>query len=72
MIVVCDTFDHDDYPVYTNAGDEFWKKHDAVNGQNMQRIMEVYDLNKPWPQQSSGRVMNTPPRPEERTTTEPT
>lgn len=65
MIVVCDTFDHDDYPVYANAAD-FWTKHAAVNGQNMQRIMEVYDLNKSWVSQSStlARVMNTPPKPD--------
>jgi hypothetical protein len=44
MIVVCDTFDHDDYPVYVGAGDDFWEKYDHYNGQNMQRIMEVYDL----------------------------
>ena len=63
MIVVCDTFDHDDYPVYTNAGDEFWAKYDAVNCQNMQRIMEVYDLDKPWSEQTAGRVWNVPPQP---------
>lgn len=68
MIVVCDTFDHDDYPVYTNDGEQFWIKHDAVNGQNMQRIMEVYDLNQSWQSQADGRVMNTPPRPAPRTT----
>lgn len=62
MIVVCDTFDHEDYPVYANATD-FWTKHDAVNGQNMQRIMEVYDLGMPWSQQTKGRVMNTPQKP---------
>lgn len=61
MIVVCDTFDHDDYPVYTNEGSEFWLKYKAVDGQNMQRIMEVYDLSKPWSQQTSGRVWNVPP-----------
>ena len=63
MIVVCDTFDYDDYPVYTNAGDEFWIKYDAVKTQQMTRIMEVYDLAKPWTQQSQGRVWNVPDRP---------
>lgn len=61
MMVVCDTFDHDDYPVYTNEAEQFWLKYKAVDDQNMQRIMEVYDLRKPWSQQTSGRVWNTPP-----------
>lgn len=61
MIVVCDTFDHDDYPVFTDK-DDFWKKYDQHDGKNMQRIMEVYDFSKPWSSQTSGRVFNTPPR----------
>jgi hypothetical protein len=60
MIVVCDTFDHDDYPVYVDPGEDFWSVHAEYNGKNMQRIMEVYDLNKPWTSQSTGRVFNTP------------
>ena len=62
LIVVCDTFDYEDYPVYTNGGPEFWIKHDAIKGQEMTRIMEVYDLQKPWTQQSSDRVWNVPPK----------
>ena len=44
MIVVADTFDYEDYPVYV-ADDEkkFWEAFDAHN-EAMQRIMEVYDL----------------------------
>jgi hypothetical protein len=61
MIVVCDTFDYEDYPVYTE-GEEFWLKYKVVSGLNMQRIMEVYDLKKPWSQQNSGRVWNVPKR----------
>lgn len=62
LIVVCDTFDHDDYPVYTSEP-HFWQQYDAYNGKNMQRIMEVYDLRKPWSEQTKGRVWNVPPRP---------
>lgn len=44
MLVCCDTFDHEDYPVYTsNPKAEIAKRH----GVNMQRVHEVYDLNKP-------------------------
>jgi hypothetical protein len=59
MIVVCDTFDYEDYPVYTQLAD-FWPQYDDHDGKNMQRIMEVYDFSKPWTEQTSGRVMNMP------------
>lgn len=44
VIVVCDTFDYDDYPVYVNKDEnprEIAKKYD---GKNMQKIMECYSL----------------------------
>lgn len=44
MIVVCDTFDHEDYPVYASSDADCLDKHDQHNGRNMQRVMEVYDL----------------------------
>ena len=62
MIVVCDTWDYDDYPVYADR-DEFWTVHDQHDGKNMQTIMEVYDLRKDKrPQLAQTRVFNTPPR----------
>lgn len=62
MIIVCDTFDHDDYPIYVRLDDDFYEKYDGHDGKNMQRIMEVYDLKKSWESQQAGRVMNRPPR----------
>ena len=47
MIVVCDTFDHEDYPVYVYDKQDIRKTIDEYNGKNMQRIMEVYNLTKP-------------------------
>lgn len=44
MIVVCDTFDYEYYPVYVGQGESFWDRFNHYNGQNMQRVMEVYDL----------------------------
>lgn len=44
MVVVCDTFDHDDYPVFVMPGEDARKKADEYNGKNMQRVMEVYNL----------------------------
>lgn len=43
MVVVCDTFDYEDYPVYVTKGQ---KCADVVaeHSKNMQKVMEVYDL----------------------------
>ena len=44
MLVVCDTYDHADYPVDVMPGEDVkaaFAKHD---GPNMQRVMEVYAL----------------------------
>lgn len=61
MIVVCDTYDYEDYPVYCSKED-FKEKFMSHNGVNMQRIMEVYDLEEPKEKQMvpGGRFMNFP------------
>ena len=59
MIVVCDTFDHEDYPVFVKKGESVHDKIKYYNGPNMQRIMEVYSYSKTFEQQSGGRVWNT-------------
>lgn len=51
LIVVCDTYDHDDYPVYVISGDDAREKYKEYSGKNMQRVMEVYDLSKPRDEQ---------------------
>ena len=43
MLVICDCFDHEDYPVYTKTADGCRAKY--KNPGEMQRVMEVYDLN---------------------------
>ena len=42
MLVVCDTFDYADYPVYCDTPKQCMIKY--KNPGNMQRIMEVYNL----------------------------
>lgn len=42
LIVVCDTFDYEDYPVYCKKKDLEFEK--AEHSKNMQRIMEVIKL----------------------------
>lgn len=44
MIVVCDTYDHEDYPVYVMQDENVREKAKQYNGQNMQSIMEVYSF----------------------------
>lgn len=36
LIVVCDTFDHDDYPVFTYGDAEVLEKYRHYDGKNMQ------------------------------------
>ena len=42
MIVLCDTFDYSDYPIYADTANDCMFKF--RNPGSMQRVMEVYDL----------------------------
>ena len=44
MIVVCDTYDWEDYPVFVKPGQDARAEAAKNNGVNMQKVMEVYDL----------------------------
>jgi hypothetical protein len=46
MIVVCDTFDYGDYPVYVTKQENINEAFQKYNGKNMQRVMEVYSFNQ--------------------------
>jgi hypothetical protein len=46
MVVVCDTFDHEDYPVYVMPGGDARKTVNEYSGKSMQRVMECYSLKK--------------------------
>lgn len=59
MIVVCDTFSCEDYPVFVKKGEDAREKAGKFDGPNMQKVMEVYDLSKDLCEQlAGGRVMN--------------
>lgn len=59
MIVVCDTFDYDDYPVFVSTEEDVEKRVEYYRGASMQRVMEVYDLRKPLgPQLMEERAYN--------------
>jgi hypothetical protein len=44
MIVVCDTFDHEDYPVFVAPHEDVREREKAYDHRDMQRVMEVYNL----------------------------
>jgi CMP-N-acetylneuraminic acid synthetase len=59
MLVVCDTFDHEDYPVFVNKDQQVRSVYDEYNDKNMQRVMEVYNLGLPLePQLNEMRAFN--------------
>ena len=44
MLVVCDTYDHEDYPISVMPDQDLASIAKAHHGTNMQRVMECYDL----------------------------
>ena len=45
VIIVCDNFDYEDYPVNVKTGQDVHERmRDFSNGKNMQQIMEVYNM----------------------------
>jgi hypothetical protein len=51
MIVVCDTYDWEDYPVYIEPHQNCREEAKQYDGANMQKIMEVYSMKLPMDQQ---------------------
>lgn len=46
LVVTCDTYDWDDYPVYVLPDQNVREVVADYSNRNMQRVMEVYDLSK--------------------------
>ena len=44
MIIVCDTFEYEDYPVYVMPYENVAGRKLEINGYNMQRVIEVYSM----------------------------
>jgi hypothetical protein len=44
LIVVCDTFSYEDYPVYITAKESVRERFNGYDGKNMQKVMEVYSF----------------------------
>ena len=59
MLVVCDTFDYTDFPVYLLPGSDAREEVKDWNSKKMLKVMECYDLNQDRDSQlSEGRVWN--------------
>ena len=59
MLVVCDTFDYEDYPVGVKADEDVNKKI-AQYSKDMQQVMEVYNLNEDLEKQlNQSKAWNT-------------
>jgi hypothetical protein len=59
MLVVCDTYDREDYPVYVLRGQVAKQVYDEYNGPNMQRVMEVYSYGRDLSEQlAEGRCFH--------------
>lgn len=54
-VVVVDTFDYGDYPVYVKPDQDVRKVFEEYNGPNMQRVVEVYALHLNWDEQLNER-----------------
>lgn len=44
VIIVCDTYEHENYPVFVLPGEDVFERASKYNGSNMQTVDEVYDL----------------------------
>lgn len=44
MLIICDTFDYEDYPVYIKENEDVYKIEEKFSNKNMQKVMEVYNL----------------------------
>ncbi|GCE16807.1 hypothetical protein [Dictyobacter kobayashii] len=55
VIVVCDTFSYEDYPVMVKPEEKVKDIAKKYDGENMQRIMEVYNLSMDFDKQLAER-----------------
>lgn len=63
MIVVCDTFDYDDYPAYVKPAEDVHEQVEHYRNASMQRVMEVYDLSANMAEQlAENRCFRLPAR----------
>jgi len=54
MLVVCDTFDYEDYPVNIMPGENARAKAEQYTPDTMQRVMECFSLSMDFDEQLAG------------------
>ena len=57
VIIVCDTFDYEDYPVMVKANEDVLEIAEEYDKKNMQKIMEVYNLKRDWEKQLNSKYV---------------
>lgn len=55
MIVVCDTWDYEDFPVYVLESEDIHKVQRREEDKSMQQVMEVYKLSMDMEEQIKER-----------------
>ncbi len=48
LVVVCDTFDYEDFPAHVMPGEDPKERAEQERNTGMQRVMEVYALHLDW------------------------
>ena len=60
MLIVCDTFEYEDFPVYVSSDEWVIERVDYYRNQRMHKVMEVYNLGQDKDSQlSEDRAFNT-------------
>jgi hypothetical protein len=64
LIVACDRFDYENFPVFVEKPEDFWVQFKLHSGPNtMQSVDEVYDISLPKDEQMNEfRAWHTPPK----------
>ena len=44
MLVICDTFDYEDYPVYISEVEDVREAYESYRKKSMQKVIEVYNM----------------------------
>lgn len=44
VIIVCDTWDYEDFPVFVSKGENIQERVSNYRPENMEKVMEVYNL----------------------------
>lgn len=55
MLIVCDTFSYEDYPCFVSSDQDLKKVETKYDNKNMQKVMEIYNLNMDMEEQLNNK-----------------